>query len=139
VPGEVPVTVTLYVVGFPPEPPPPLPPLLTPAHAVSNARKKTATAVNMVMWRMFAGRFHDKSPPRTRPGTRPSQIAEDPDRFLEAEALVEMLITTSTAEVPGVTAVAGLKLHCDPAGKPAVHARETAPVKDEPTGCTASA
>jgi hypothetical protein len=49
-------------------------------------------------------------------------------------ALVEMLITTSTAELPGVTAPEGLKLHCACAGSPAVQAKLTAPVNDAPTG-----
>jgi uncharacterized Zn-finger protein len=50
-----------------------------------------------------------------------------------------MLITMSMAELPGVIGVDGLKLHCAPVGNPFVHARVTAPVKDEPTGCTTSA
>ena len=40
-------------------------------------------------------------------------------------AFVEMFMTTSTAELPGVTGVDGLKLHCAPAGSPEVQARVT--------------
>jgi hypothetical protein len=54
-------------------------------------------------------------------------------------ALVEMFMTTSTAEFPGVTGVDGLKTHWAPAGSPALQARVTAPLKDEPMGRTLSA
>ena len=47
---------------------------------------------------------------------------------------VEMLITTFTAEVPGVTGVAGLKLHDAPDGRPAVHARLTGASNELPIG-----
>jgi hypothetical protein len=54
-------------------------------------------------------------------------------------AFVEMFMTTSMAELPGVTGADGLKLHWAPAGSPRVQARDTAPLKDEPTGNTLSA
>jgi hypothetical protein len=54
-------------------------------------------------------------------------------------ALVEMFMTTSTAELPGVTGVDGLKTHWAPAGSPALQAGETTPLKDEPMGRTLSA
>jgi hypothetical protein len=47
---------------------------------------------------------------------------------------VEMLITTFTAEVPGVTGVAGLKLHDAPDGRPALHARLTGASNELPIG-----
>jgi hypothetical protein len=53
--------------------------------------------------------------------------------------LVEMFITTSTAESPGVTGVDGLKMHCARPGSPEVHARATDRLNDEPTGFTLSA
>jgi hypothetical protein len=49
---------------------------------------------------------------------------------------VEMLNTTSKAELPGVTTFDGLKRHCAPAGKPEQD-RVTDPLKALPTGCTA--
>jgi hypothetical protein len=45
---------------------------------------------------------------------------------------VEMFITTSIAELPGVTGIDGLKTHCAPAGSPALQARVTGPLKDAP-------
>ena len=47
---------------------------------------------------------------------------------------VEMLITTFTAEAPGVTGVDGLKLHDAPEGRPAVHARPTGASNELPIG-----
>ena len=58
---------------------------------------------------------------------------------LLADLEVEILITTSTAEAPGVTGADGLNEQCAPAGSPFVQASVTAPVNEAPTGCTVSA
>jgi hypothetical protein len=47
--------------------------------------------------------------------------------------VVEIVITTVWAELPGVTAVEGLNRHCAPAGSPE-QASVTAALKIDPTG-----
>jgi len=46
----------------------------------------------------------------------------------------EMLITTSTPDVPGVTGPAGLNRHYPPEGSPEVQASVTGASNEEPTG-----
>lgn len=66
-----------------------------------------------------------------------SQVAYRTHLWADTAAVlvgVEMLITTFTAEVPGMTGVAGLKLHDAPDGRPAVHARLTGASNELPIG-----
>ena len=94
----------------------------------------------MINNRHFA-RFCDAAPPMTSAGNnivpKVSAVPNCDSRF--AAFLVEMLMTTSTAELPGVTGVEGLNAHCAPAGNPPVHASVTAPANELPTGCTLNA
>jgi hypothetical protein len=77
---------------------------------------------------------------RERASGRYSQVAYRVHRWAAEAgnaallARVEMLITTFTAEAPGVTAVVGLKLHDAPEGRPAVHARLTGASNEVPIG-----
>jgi len=51
------------------------------------------------------------------------------------DAVVEIVITTLTGELPGVTGAEGAKVHWLRLGNP-LHASVTAPLKEEPTGWT---
>src|SRR3954467_9652617 len=83
---------------------------------------------------LFEDRFPHAPALSTVPSGSQSASAAKPRpaglRELALFAIVEMFITTSTAEFPGVTGVEGLNMHCAPAGSPAVHARLTAPEND---------
>ena len=105
--------------------------MLAPAHDIQNIMApKTAT---MLAFRLRPSRLNPK--PITTAGKRHSD-SRTAARLLtaELEALVEIFSTTSTAELPGVTGLEGLKTHCACAGNPAVQARLTGPVNDDPTG-----
>ena len=126
--------MTWYVTGFVPvPPPPPVDAVLTPPHDnVDNSKRiSNASEMNMsrVRLRWRVGRALKNT---IRPGANIHNATCQ--RSFDALAFVEMLITTSTAELPGVTGLDGLKLHCACAGSPAVHASVTAELNDDPTG-----
>lgn len=115
--------------------PPPLPPLLTPAHDINNKMNgRNPASVSLRRFRLLL-RFPS---PIDMPGSSKVayHIQARPPLHLKfaVAALVEILITTFTAELPGVTGPDGLKMHFACAGNPVPQARLTAPLNDDPTG-----
>ena len=89
----------------------------------------------------FASQVFNRPQPSTIPGNsnhsaygRKTEARFERNCRLPFFAGVEILITTSTAEFPGVTAVEGLKMHWACTGIPAEHASVTAPLNVAPTG-----
>src|SRR4051812_31854153 len=131
-----------YVTGF--EVPLLPPPVLTPPHAGRKISARIAISNENTLFPLLALNFFgDLKAASTSPGNASQSPTKNQRERVassavdwRAAATVEMLMTTSTAELPGVTAVAGLNLHWPCGGRPAAHARVTAPVKNEPTGCT---
>jgi hypothetical protein len=81
-------------------------------------------------------RGEPKSQSSTGINSDPANNPAPLNRRFEAALLpcVEMLITTSIADAPGVMGVDGLKLHCAPEGKPLAQARVTAALNEAPIG-----
>ena len=112
----------------------PPPPLLVPAHDIQNMVVTIRITSPAIPRPARPAGLLKRPNPIINPGS--SHSAMNPARLWAAEALalVEMFKTTATAEFPGVTGVDGLKMHCACGGNPAVQARLTAPVNDDPNG-----
>jgi hypothetical protein len=124
---------------LPPLPLFPLPPLLTPPHDRSNKISGVKSTVARIRPRFrFRVALGDSPKKKNRGNSNNAEkkIEECPAYTVALLDFVEMLITTSTAELPGVIGPEGLKLHCACGGRPDVHASETAALKDAPIGCT---
>lgn len=119
--------------------PPPPPPLLAPLqdnNTKASGKIQTASQVVIVFDDLFDDRFE-------APSTRPLNIS--PGNSIHIDNLewvespvddeVEIVMTTSTAEFPGVIAPEGLNEHCAPAGSPEQES-VTVPLNDVPTGWT---
>ncbi len=116
--------------------PPPPPPLLAPLQDNNTkASGKIETASQAVI--VFDDRFDAAStrPPNISPG-KSIHIANLEWRVESpVDDEVEIVMTTSTAEFPGVIAPEGLNEHCAPTGSPEQES-VTAPLNDVPTGWT---
>ena len=127
-------------VGEVPLPPLPFPAVLTPPHDNNDkSRGIKRTVVRISVCLRFAMSFPEL--PHTKNKAGNNNIAEKNIQVCASRTaalfdLVEMLITTSTAELPGVIGPEGLKLHCACGGRPDVQASDTGELKVAPIGCT---
>ncbi len=117
---DVPVTVTTYVTGVLP-PVLPRPPVLTPPHERSDkVRRRIITNETNPLSLRFLGIRPVEPQPTIIPGKNrhsAKKIARSLDRHRKSAdaAGVEIVITTFTAEFPGVCGAEGLGEHCAPA------------------------
>jgi len=126
-------------VGEDPVPLLPFPAVLTPPQDNSDkitGTNRTVVRISRLRFAMSLGELTQTENNAGKSSNIEKNIEERSERTAALLDLVEMLITTSTAELPGVTGPDGLKLHCACGGRPDVHARETGELKDDPIGCT---
>jgi hypothetical protein len=113
VPRPFPAKTTVRT-GLAPPPPPP-PPLLTPAqdsnHIIAKHTAKQLTTPGLTLLICLHARTPIAIPTRGSHKAAGERLALAADRNFILLEEVEMLITTSTAEFPGVTVADGLKLH----------------------------
>jgi len=96
-----------------------VPPVLTPPQEERPTITKPSSVMDSTLTRLrFASQVFNRPQPSTIPGNsnhsaygRKTEARFERNCRLPFFAGVEILITTSTAEFPGVTAVEGLKMH----------------------------